>query len=214
MPAKTKTAQIESKLDAAEKAMKSSSWFAAEREALSALDAAITAGIHDLAADATLPLQEARRQRTIMAIDIAQGAPNIIDEVEQELETVEPGVHLLVPHAVAADARRMRVAAQQTEVPMLAVCREPDTQMGEVPIVAIGEVTVRAYVAPPDDPDAPGLDWVLAAHEALGDAAIARIDPGATGTQRIEALRLALDSIPEHERLHQALAEALREAAG
>lgn len=214
MPAKTKTAHIESKLDAAEKAMKSSSWFLAEREALAALDAAITAGIHDLAADATLPLQEARRQRTILAIDASHGAPNILDEVEQELETVEEGVHLLVPHAVAADARRMRVAAQQTQVPMLAVCREPDTQMGEVPIVAIGEVTVRAYVAAPQDPENPGLDWVLAAHEALGDAAIARVDPGLGGAQKIEALRNALESVPEHERLHQALAKALREAAG
>ncbi|MEE2895213.1 MAG: hypothetical protein VX726_05660 [Planctomycetota bacterium] len=214
MPAKTKTAHIESKLDAAEKAMKSSSWFLAEREALAALDAAISAGIHDLAADATLPLQEARRQRTILAIDASDGVPKIVEAVEQELETVEPGVHLLVPHAVAADARRMRVAAQQTEVPLLAVCREPDTRMGEVPIVAIGEVTVRAYVAPPENPEAPGLDWVLAAHDALGDAAIARIDPAIDGTQKIEALRNALESVPEHERLHQALAAALREAAG
>ncbi len=214
MPAKTKTAHIESKLDAAEKAMKSSSWFLAEREALAALDAAISAGIHDLAADATLPLQETRRQRTILAIDASDGVPKIVEAVEQELETVEPGVHLLVPHAVAADARRMRVAAQQTEVPLLAVCREPDTRMGEVPIVAIGEVTVRAYVAPPENPEAPGLDWVLAAHDALGDAAIARIDPAIDGTQKIEALRNALESVPEHERLHQALAAALREAAG
>lgn len=214
MPAKTKTSQIESQLAAAEKAMKAAHWFEAERKSLAALDTAIAAEAYGLAADATLPLQEARRQRTLMAIDVCDGAPNILDQVEQELETVDPGVHLLIPHAVAADARRMRVAAIQNEVPMIAVCREPDTRGGEVPIVAIGEVTVRTYVSPPVDPEKPSLEWLLAAMESLGDAAITRLELEVRGPQRIAALRNALDSVPEHEKLHQALAEALRKAAG
>ena len=214
MPAKTKTSHIESKLASAEKAMKAARWFEAERESLAALDLAIAADAHDLAADATLPLQEARRQRTLMAIDAAEGVLNIIDAVEPELETVEPGVHLLVPHAVAADARRMRVVAIQNETPMIAVCREPDTRTGEVPIVAIGEVTVRTYVAPPQNPDSPSLEWILAAMEALGDAAIERLASEVRGPQRIAALRNAIDSVPEHEKLHQALAHDLRKAAG
>ena len=88
------------------------------------------------------------------------------------------------------------------------------TDAGLVPIVAIGGVTVRAYVDPPEDPSAPSMEWTLAALEALGDAAIERIDPAASGPDRISGLRNALESIPEHEKLHQALAAALRAAAG
>ena len=214
MPAKKKPSIAESHLADAERALKSARWFEAERAALASLDAAIDAGLHELAAEAVLPLQEARRQRVLMAIDASGGTPCVIDDVEAELESVDEGVHLLVPHAVAADARRMRVVALQTETPMVAVCREPETDAGLVPIVAIGGVTVRAYVDPPEDPSAPSMEWTLAALEALGDAAIERIDPAASGPDRISGLRNALESIPEHEKLHQALAEALRTAAG
>ncbi|MBC02532.1 MAG: hypothetical protein CMJ34_04400 [Phycisphaerae bacterium] len=214
MTTKKKSSIPEAHLTSAERAMKEARWFDAERDALSALDSAIQSGLHTLAADAILPLQEARRQRVLMAIDASDGSPNILDEVDSELESVEPGVHLLVPHAVAADARRMRIVGLQTGVPILTVCREPRTAAGQVPIVAIGEVTIRAYVDPPEDPDHHSMEWTLAAMESLGDTAIERAADAGKGSDRIVALRNALDSIPEHEKLHQALAEALRSAAG
>ena len=214
MTTKKKSSISEAHLTSAERAMKEARWFDAERDALAALDSAIQSGNHELAADATLPLQEARRQRMLMAIDASNGTPNVLDQVETELESVDPGVHLLVPHAVAADARRMRIVGLQTGVPVLAVCREPLTSAGQVPIVAIGEVTIRAYVDPPEDPDAHSMEWTLAAMESLGDTAIERALESTKSSDRITALRNALDSIPEHEKLHQALADALRSAAG
>ena len=214
MTTKKKSSISEAHLSSAERAIKDARWFDAERDALAALDSAIQSGHHELAADATLPLQEARRQRVLMAIDASEGAPNVLDQVDSELESVEPGVHLLVPHAVAADARRMRVVGLQTEVPILAVCREPLTATGMVPIVAIGEVTIRSYVDPPEDPEAHSMEWTLAAMESLGDTAIERACESPSGPDRITALRNALDSIPEHEKLHQALAEELRSYAG
>ncbi|MCP4834092.1 MAG: hypothetical protein GY895_04945 [Phycisphaera sp.] len=215
MSTKNKSSISEAHLTSAEKAMKDARWFDAERDALAALDSAIQAGLHELAADAILPLQEARRQRMLMAIDATEGGePRVLDQVDSELESVEPGVHLLVPQAVAADARRMRIVGMQTDVPLIAVCREPLTRSGQVPIVAIGEVTVRAYVDPPADPEVHSMEWTLGAMEALGDAAIDRLENCKDGPDRISTLRNALDSIPEHEKLHQALALELRAAAG
>lgn len=217
MPAKStmsKSSKLQKMLAGAEAALKAGKWFEAERQAVEALDAAIAAGDHALAADACLPLQEARRQRVIAAIDASEGQVTIVTQVEQELESVDAGVHLLLPHAVGADARRMRVCAMQTEVPVLVVCREPLTDRGLVPIVSLGNTTVRGYVDPPDDVESHDLAWVLGAQEALGDAAIESLDPALSGAARIEALRHHLDTVPEHERLHQELAEALRAAAG
>ncbi len=217
MPAKStksKSSRIQKTLAAAEAALKAGHWFEAERKAIEALDAAIEAGDHGLAADACLPLQEARRQRVIAAIDVSGGQVRMVTQVPQELESVDAGVHLLLPHAVGADARRMRVCAMQTEVPLLVVCREPLTDRGLVPIVSLGHTTVRGYVDPPDDIESHDLAWVLGAQEALGDAAIDSLDPALSGPARIEALRHHLDTVPEHERLHQELAAALRAAAG
>lgn len=211
---RSKSSRIEKTLATADASLQAGRWFEAERHAVEALNAAIAAGDHGLAADACLPLQEARRQRRLEAEDAAGGQVRIVTHVPQELESVEPGVHLLIPHAVGADARRMRAVSLQTEVPMLAVCREPDTDRGLVPIVSLGTITVRAYVDPPADPTSPSLDWVLDAQRQLGDTAIESLDPGLGGPARIEALKNILDTVPDHERLHQALAEALREAAG
>ena len=154
------------------------------------------------------------RERVIAAVDASEGEVRMVTQVPQELESVDAGVHLLLPHAVGADARRMRVCAMQTEVPLLVVCREPLTDRGLVPIVSLGHTTVRGYVDPPDDVESHDLAWVLGAQEALGDAAIESLDPALSGPGRIEALRHHLDTVPEHERLHQELAAALRAAAG
>ncbi|MDG2021826.1 MAG: hypothetical protein P8J59_07740 [Phycisphaerales bacterium] len=214
MSTKAEIRRIDTLLEETEGAMKEASWYAAERHAVAALDLAIEAGDHELAARACLPLQEARRQRGLDAIDAANGTVVMLDHIPAEIESVDPGVFLLYPNAVGADARRLRIAALQFEVPIFVVCREPDTRLGLVPVVALGGTTVRARIDPPEDPDDPTLEWVINAMEQLGDAAIDGLDPGLSGSQRIDALRSMLDSVPDHERLHQALADALRAAAG
>jgi hypothetical protein len=51
------------------------------------------------------------------------------------------------------------------------------------------------------------------ANEALGDRAIAAIEPSLGAVARVEALQKCLQAHPDHEKLHQPLGEACREAA-
>lgn len=89
-------------------------------------------------------------------------------------------------------------------------------------------LAIRAYVTPPagveraessptrdnawDGSVVPSVAWCLAASESLGDAGIARAsrDP----IYRVDDLLDALDAAPEHEKLHQRLAEASAQAVG
>ena len=62
------------------------------------------------------------------------------------------------------------------------------------------------------DPNRPTPEWFLAANEALGDAAIASIPETMAPHARVDALMERLEAMPDHEKLHQRLAEAARDA--
>jgi hypothetical protein len=49
--------------------------------------------------------------------------------------------------------------------------------------------------------------------EQLGDAAIAMLDTGLELDRQVDFLISALDTVPDHEKLHQVLADVCREAA-
>ena len=56
-----------------------------------------------------------------------------------------------------ADARRLRLLAAAGEVPAGVLCREPTSQLGLIPIVAIGPLgAVRTKVKPPREGRAGG----------------------------------------------------------
>ncbi len=59
----------------------------------------------------------------------------------------------------------------------------------------------------------PQVEWFLAACEALGDAAIASVDPARGAVGRVEDLLMRVAACPDHEKLHQALAAACEAAA-
>ncbi|MGQ0626586.1 MAG: hypothetical protein ACT4PL_00610 [Phycisphaerales bacterium] len=59
----------------------------------------------------------------------------------------------------------------------------------------------------------PPIEWFLNATEALGDAAIATVDPSRPGYARVEDFLLRVAAHPDHEKLHQRLAEACMDAA-
>ena len=73
MTTKTDIRRIDALLEKTEEAMKQTSWFAAERHAVAALDMALEAEDHELAARACLPLQEARRQQAELVRAIRSG---------------------------------------------------------------------------------------------------------------------------------------------
>ena len=138
---------------------------------------------------------------------------SIVDEAITEDSKVEPGCYLVRPPLVGADARRLRLAALAQESPIVVVCREPTDMLGQIPIVALGRgFVVRTKVEPPDHPEHPDLPWLQSALEALGDWAIDSIDPELEITRRVNTLLERVEAIPEHERLHQALEEACRDA--
>lgn len=210
MPA-VKAAQIDELMERASEALQQTRYFEAERMAMKAL--AMARGINDFdrLARIVLPLQEARRQRMQAAIDT--DTIHIIDQPFGEDAVHAAGCYLVRPPLVGADARRLRLKAIERDVPVIVVCREPTTDVKLIPIVAIGRYTLRTKVRPADKSESVTMEWLLGALEALGDTAIDELDPGLAPERRVDALLDRLDTLPEHEKLHQALAEAARIAS-
>lgn len=205
MTSPAKAARIDELMQKAQASLKSARWFEAERLAQRALELAHDAGDFSRMKRIVLPLQESRRQRMQLAAD--SRTVKWIEEEVTEDHKVAPGLHMLQPPLVGADARRLRLSALKREVPALIVCREPSTRTGLVPIVAIGLMTVRARIDPPDNPKKPDKKWFLWALEQLGDAAIGMIDTGMDAVRQVDTAIDLLDSVPDHEGLHTTLIE-------
>jgi hypothetical protein len=206
-----KSMSVQNLMTKAQQALTRNHWFESERLAAKALDMARAEGDFDLMARITLPLQEARRQRMQIAFDskklVILSAPLPADF------DIQPVCYLVQPPLVGADARRLRLLALEREIPAMVLCREPRTQLGLCPIVAIGQVTIRTRIVPPKIWDKPTLAWYVDACEQLGDAAIETLDRMADTARQVDGLLERLDAWPDHENLHQALAEACKEAA-
>jgi hypothetical protein len=95
----------------------------------------------------------------------------------------------------------------QEEVPVLVVCREPLTRLKLCPIVAISPgTTVRTMVDPPDDP--PQQSWIVETLEELGSFAIESTDAALAPERRVTTLYERLETVPDHQGLHDALIAA------
>jgi len=209
--ATVKSTSVNSLMSKAQQALSRNHWFEAERLCARALDMARSEGDFNLMARILLPLQEARRQRMQAAFDSRKLV--ILDEPMGDERQLETRCYLVQPPLVGADARRLRLLALEREVPAMFLCREPKTQLGLCPIVAIGQVTVRTRIEPPKKWDKPDLAWYVEACELLGDAAIETLDRTAEPARQVDALLERLDAVPDHEKLHQVLAEVCKEAA-
>lgn len=203
--------QIQQVMEKAQAALHRNAWFEAERLGMKGLELARFVRDYALMARIALPLQEARRQRLQIALDTKR--VRIVDQPIGEDFRAEVGCYLIQPPLVGADARRLRLAALEQEVPVAVLCREPRTRNGTCPIVAIGQVTIRTRIPPPKAWDRPSMAWFVGALEALGDAAIETLDTSVDATRQVDSLLCRLDAAPDHERLHQVLAETCRQAA-
>lgn len=226
-------ARIDQLMTRAGEALVGRHYFETERLCVEAMTLAFQFQDFERMARITLPLQESRRLKRQLAADAG-----MVAIVDGEMPArPRPGCYLVRPPRVGLDGRMLREMADQAEVPVIVLVREPRTKAGTWPLVALGPVTIRAYVAPPvppsadapaprgrkkparkpdpvEDPDriAPPVEWFLLAGEVLGDAAIASVDPGRPPASRVEELWLRLQAFPDHEKLHQALAAACQEA--
>ncbi|MHC4989415.1 MAG: hypothetical protein ACYTGC_00400 [Planctomycetota bacterium] len=212
MAATAKTQQqIDDLVTQATEALERGHFFEAEHLSLKAVGAAH----HELDYARLIPaidgLRDARLGRYQQAVDV--GTVTIVDSPVDEDMQVEAGCYLIQPPQVGADARRLRLAGMHQQVPIAVLCREPLTQLRLCPIVAICPgTTIRTQVDPPDDVEAPDLDWFIWAMEELGNWAIDSLDAGLDPTKRVDLLIDALTAIPEHAALHLAVSDACREA--
>ena len=174
-----------------------------------------------------LPLQEARRMIRQRATDT--GRVVLVRDEHDVPRPLEAGCYLIQPPLIGADAATLRETGFKLRTAVYPLAREPLTRDGRWPIVGVGDVSVRTKVDPPvplervdgrmakdrfgdHDGDEIPMAWFECAGEALGDAAIAKLDPEHSPWWHIDELLEALGAVPEHERLHQRLEHACREA--
>ncbi len=227
--AKSGTA-IDRLMERAGSALLATRYLEAERHAARALELAFNKRDYDRMARILLPLQEARRQRRQLAVD--SGRRSVID-TPRKADPPQAGLVLVQPPMIGAEARALRESLAAAGVPALVLAREPLTRDGSWPIVAVGRgvaggtpLSLRVRVAPPrhvarvetsptrDDSDGepPPASWFERTAEALGDAAIARVNPSDPAAWRVDDYMDCLDAHPDHEKLHQRLADACRDA--
>lgn len=206
-----RTKQLDTLLQRAACSLDEANWFEAERTAEKAMALARTRCDWAAMIDITDLLQAARLGRCDPSL--VKGPVRILDEPQEEDAVLEPGRWLIQPPLVGAIARRLRLQSLAKDVPVLVLCREPTTQLGLVPLVAIAPgTTVRVQVKPPANERKPTATWLRNGMEALGDAALERIDPGLELERYVDALLGAMDALPEHGGLHDKLVETCRAA--
>lgn len=206
--AKTKSAEkIDALMEKASAALEQGDYFASERFADDALRLAHRVGDYERMTRICLPLEEARRQKRLDAFD--SGNVFIINANDRLHEAPHPGCYLVEPILVAADARDLRERADEVQIPVIIVTHEPETKSGDWPLVAIGPTTIRCRVAPAKKVT---REWILAASEAIGDEAIETIEPDLSPEALVDELFDCLATIPDHDKLHQALMQACQQA--
>lgn len=223
-------ARIDELMDRASEQLVARQYFDAEVACADALQRAYAIGDYERMARILLPLQECRRQKRDLARD-ARAVFRVAGEMPSG-RALKRGCYLVEPPRVGLDGRLLREEADRRKIPVIVVVREPTTRAGLWPVVAIGPVTIRTRVPQPDpatskprrsrrigapgaDPlqGLPDPDWFLRACETIGDSAMAQIADESVPSVRVQALFDRLQSHPDHEKLHQGLEAACRDAA-
>ncbi|MFW5653540.1 MAG: hypothetical protein ACOC0P_05800 [Planctomycetota bacterium] len=203
---RTDYGRLQSIMDEASEALVNRRYFDCERLANKALHDAWVAQEYELLARICMPLQEARRQRRLLAADSGQVV--LLDSDLPSLKSkLSPGCYVIAPPNVGADARRLAEAAFEQQVPVIAFACEPVTQAGLLPLVVIGPTTIRTKVPSPGDFSP---TWCLNAIEALEKQALSQIDEGRSLDRQVDDLVDLLDALPESEEIHIILARKAR----
>lgn len=201
---------VENLMEDASQALTNGDYFECEIKAVEAMHRAWDAGDFDMISRITLPLQEARRQRRLAAIE-AECLFEFDDEVPAEGSPVQAGVYVIAPPSVGADAHTIAEAAFEQRVPVIAFAREPKTQLGLIPVVVVGATTIRTKVRPPAS--GTSVEWCLEVLDALTQEALAMVDYGRPPDRQVDTLIDLLDTLPESELIHQKLAEVAQDAS-
>lgn len=216
--------QIDEAMDRASEALVETRYFEAEQLCLRSLERAHKARDYDHMARIVLPLQEARRQKRMLAADTGRRA--IIDSTRALRAPPQAGCYLIQPPLVAIDARGLRERADAKKVPVLMVTREPMTLSGHWPVVAATMgLSIRIRFDPPfplqrvetgwtrdNNTEAPPAAWFLGAADAISREGLKKVDPTDAAAWRVDDLMVLLEAHPDDELIHQALGDTCREA--
>ncbi|TVQ63225.1 MAG: hypothetical protein EA378_02755 [Phycisphaerales bacterium] len=220
-----RAARLDALMERASAALTRTDYFQAIELASTALRRAHQQRDYERMARICLPLQEARRQVRQLASDAgASGGVFVVARAQDLPERLAPGCYLVQPPMIGAEGRQLADTLSASRVAGLVVTREPMTSGGQWPIVAVGASIVRTRVTPPPcaTPKAgcltrdelrgtPPVSWFEHASETLGDAAIAAAT--GEGAALVDELLALLEATPEHEKLHQRLADVCRAIA-
>lgn len=208
-PATKQANRLNEKMEEASAALAAGDYFQCEQIAAKAMQAAFAKEDWESVARIAMPLQEARRQRRLLAIDA-----NRIWVFEKSPpsgeEPLESGCYVICAPCVAADARRINEAGLEQGVPVIALACEPRTQLGLLPIAVVGSTTIRAKMKPVKTFTP---KWCLQAIDALTQSALETFDPGRAVHRQVEDLVDKVMTLPDSELLHQKLAEVAHNAA-
>lgn len=172
-------------------------WFKVEKETLAVVDPARASENWETLASALDSLCTARQ--SIAGAARKGKLVNVIDSME-DIDSLEKGGRYLVrPPLVARDASILDHTLKLKGISVVVLCREPITQLGKCPIVALGSgVTIRTQIEEPANPDKPSCRWFDLAVEALGACVVDRIDTEATPQRQLNYLLAHLSAIPMH----------------
>ncbi|MFA9478024.1 hypothetical protein ACERK3_06905 [Phycisphaerales bacterium AB-hyl4] len=179
-----------------------------------------------------LPLQEARRQRRMIAAEgtIRLGSAGLETPAVDWLERLQPGCMVVTHPHTADDARALDDAVHQQQCHVEVLYANPASTRGTWTVRSFRGPDVHALLpAPPeawqhrwldehthlphaaeDSTIATPADWFLSAAEALGDAALDQVEMGLPSLDRLMQLERALQVARDHEILHQRLGDAAR----
>ncbi len=215
--------QLDAIMDDASRALVAMDYLTCEARCIEALGQARAAEDWSYYARILLPLQEARRQRRMIAAEgtIRVGTPDLKDEPATWLERLSPGCVVMTPPHTPDQAGQLQQLARRRRLHVEVLFAEPGQSAWRLRTSA-GRVAECDFRPPPveclhrwlsdpaDGRRQDAAEWFIDATEALGDALIEGVGeaPGTRG--RIVALESCLDAMTDHEKLHQRLADAAR----
>lgn len=178
-----------------------------------------------------LPLQEARRQRRMIAAEglLRFGTEGLTPPIVHWLAACDTGCIVVTAPHTADDARALDAAARQQRRHVEVLYAAPSPEMGTWTIRSFQGPEVHCTVSAPHDswqhrwldPHTPEpgngagavatpADWFLNAGECLGDAALAQVRMDLPAHDRLVQLEQMLQVVIDHELLHQRLGDAAR----
>jgi hypothetical protein len=157
-----------------------------------------------------LPLQEARRQRRMIAV-AGQVQVDTADGFDPDawLDGLDAGCLVLTRPHTADGARTLESRARHDKqfVEILYADSDPSDPVWTLRSYAGPEVCCEV---PAPTPETDAARWFIDATERLGDAALAGVDDALARRPRFDELEARLLVFPDHELLHQHLADAAR----